>query len=615
VPSASYYGGISQADVTVIGSGESGASVPHPSDPNIIYHLAQSSFAAGGCPIQRVNLKTGQWEQINVWPVITFGRGQDQAKYRFNWHAPIVIDPFDPEILYTAAEVVFRSKDRGQSWKVVSPELTKDDPAKQQPGGSPSSLETSGQEAYNTIHRMAASKVKKGVMWTGSDDGLVFVTKNKCKTWENVTPPDMPEDTDIYEVEASPHDAGTVYVAASRYRTANDFLPYLWKSTDYGKTWTNLSKNFPQGEITRTIREDTVRKGLLFVGTETGLFASLDDGATWKRLNLNLPAVPVHDIEVKNEDLCIATFGRSFWILDDISPLRQWDEGMREQTAHLFKPRNHTRFGIHWWAFYGGGVGEGQKNYFVQNGRMGHTFIELGIVNGERKRKFLDAGDARPRGALIYYMLGDDAKDVSLSILDKKGNLIKTYEGDALGRETGLNRMIWDMNYPDVVGIPGKPPAGIIVQAKPGSYIARLTVNGKSQEQSFELHMNPNETWKQSDADARFELWWRIRDIFEKANTTILASMDMAKEAGEGSEIAKRSAEFSGKLVPMGANLSQIANEPSKLLSKLQTVHWVLFQSEGRPPQSAYDVVDMLDKQIDAEVAAWNKIAAKAGKK
>ncbi len=299
---------------------------------------------------------------------------------------------------------MFRSRDRGDSWEIISPVLTKDDESKQRVGGSPSSLETSGQEAYNTIHRMVASPVQKGIMWTGSDDGLVHVTKDGGKTWANVSP-NLPEDSDVYEIEASPHNAGTAYVAVSRYRTANDFKPYLFKTSDYGKTWRSLTASFPQTEITRTIRQDTVNENLLFVGTETGVFCSLDDGTSWKRLNLNLPRVAVHDIKVKNEDLCIATFGRSFWILDDISPLRQ----MTEATAsgnHLFKPRTHERLGINWWALYGGGVGAGQKNYFVQNGRIGHTFIELGIANGERRRKFLDAGDARPYGAIIYYTLG-----------------------------------------------------------------------------------------------------------------------------------------------------------------------------------------------------------------
>ncbi len=612
VPSASLYGGISQAEVTVVGSGESGGTVPHPDDPNIVYHLAQSSFAAGGCPIQRVDLTTGQWEHVNVWPMPTFGEGQSEAKWRFNWHAPILIDPFDSETVYTAAEVVFRSKDRGQNWEVISPELTKNDPSKQKAGGSPSSLETSGQEAYNTIHRMVASTVEPGILWTGSDDGLIHVTRDGGESWQNVSPK-LPKDSDVYELEASPHDAGTAYAAVSRYRTASDFKPYLFKTSDFGKTWTNLSDNFPQTEITRTIREDTVRKGLLFVGTETGVFYSLDDGATWGRLNINLPAVPVHDIEVKGEDLCIASFGRSFWILDDISPLRQMDTSAGD-SARLYKPRDHTRLGINWWALYGGGVGGGQKNYFVQNGRMGHTFIELGIVNGERKRNYLDAGGARPRGAIIYYNLPEGARDVSLSVLDEEGKLIRSYDGDAIGTQPGLNRFIWSMYYPDVVRIPGKPPAGIAVEAKPGTYQVQLTVDGQTQVQSFGLHTNPNETWTQKDADARFALWMRLRGIFEKAHVEINAAMAAADEAGEDSDVARRASEFSGKLVPMGANLSQIANEPPKLLSKLQTVNWMLFHSEGRPPQSAYDVVDAMEPLVDEEIAAWNAYLEKARK-
>jgi photosystem II stability/assembly factor-like uncharacterized protein len=613
VPSASMYGGISLSEVTVIGSGESGMTVPHPTEPHIVYHLAQSTMAAGGCPIQRVNLKTGQWEHVSVWPMITFGRGQNEAKWRFNWHCPIVLDPFDPETIYTAAEVVFRSRDRGNKWEVISPVLTKDDESKQQPSGSPSSLETSGQEAYNTIHRMVCSTVQKGVIWTGSDDGLVHVSQDGGKTWTNTNLP-VPEDSDVYELDASPHDAATCYVALSRYRTANDFRPYLYKTADFGKTWTNLSDNFPAGEITRTIREDTVRQGLLFVGTETGLFVSHSDGKNWRRLNLNLPRVAVHDMKIKGEDLCIATHGRSFWILDDISPLRQMQSDVVSKKAHLYKPRNHTRMGITWWAMYGGGVGDGQKNYFVQNGRPQHTFYELGIVNGEKKRKFLDAGDARPRGAIIYYNLAKGAGDVALEILDAQGKLVRRYEGDQVSKQAGLNRMVWDMNYPDVVVVPGKPPAGIVVEAKPGTYTASLSVDGEKQAHPFELRMNPNETWTQADADARFDLWWRIRTITENANNQINAAMKLAEASGEDSELAQRAAEFSGKLVPMGATLSAIANEPSKLLSKLQTVHWVLFHSEGRPTQSAYDVVDTLEEEIDAEIAAWNVFKAKAVK-
>ena len=605
VPSASVWGGISLSEVTVIGSGESGASVPHPTEPHLIYHLAQSTMAAGGAPIQLVNLKTGQWEHRSVWPVITFGRGQDEAKFRFNWHCPIVVDPFDPETVYTAAEVVFRSRDRAMSWEIISPVLTKDDPAKQQPGGSVSSLETSGQEAYNTIHRMACSPARKGVIWTGSDDGLVYVTLDAGASWIDTKLP-VPEDSDVYELEASPHDPAVCYVAVSRYRTANDFKPYLYRTEDYGKTWTDMSAGFPQGEITRTIREDPVRKGLLFVGTETGVFTSLDNGNAWQRLNLNLPKVAVNDIRIKHEDLCIATHGRSFWVLDDISPLRQMRQQIEEKKAHLFKPRHHTRLGINWWAAYGGGVGGGQKNYFAQNGRHQHTFYELGVVQGEKKRKFLDAGDARPRGAILYYQLNEDVDDIQLEVVDPDGRLVRVYDAQELPATKGLHRWIWDMTYPDVVAVPGKPPAGIVVEARPGKYIARLKIGADVQEQTFGLAINPNENWTQADCEARFELWWKIRTITENANTAIIEAMKLAERAGEDTEIAKRAAEFSGRLVPQGATLSEIANEPSKLLSKLQTVHWVLFHSEGRPTKSSYAVVDELGKQIQAEINAWN---------
>ena len=335
------------------------------------------------------------------------------------------------------------------------------------------------------------------------------------------------------------------------------------------------------------------------------MFISFDDGVNWRPFNLNLPAVTVHDIEVKDEDLCIATHGRSFWILDDISALRQWDEKYREQESHLFKPRTHTRLGTNWWAIYGGGVGDGQKNYFVQNGRMGHTFYELGVVNGERKRNYLDAGGARPYGAIIHYWLGEDAKDVSLSILDEDDQLIKTYEGEILSQEAGLNRMMWDMNYPDVPAVPGKPAPGIVVQAKVGTYKARLTVNGKSEVQVFELKMNPNEVFSAADSAARFDLWWRLRSIFERSNKEILVALKLAEEVGEDSEIAKGAREFAGKLVPQGATLSEIANEPPKMLSKLTTVCSMLFHSEGPPTQSAYEVVDQMEKLIDAEIEAW----------
>ena len=641
VPSASLWGGISVNDVKIMGTGESGQCLPHPDDPDLVFHMAQSSMASGGGPIQRINLKTEQYEHVNVWPMITFGRGQNAAKYRFNWHAPIVIDPHDHETIYTAAEVVFRSRDLGQSWEIISPVLTFDDESKQQRGGSPWMPETSGQEAYNTIHRMEASPHEAGVLWVGSDDGRLHITRDAGETWTDISA-DWPEWSDIYEIAPSPHDPGTAYVAITRYRTANDFTPYLYKFTNYGAEWTKISDGFPQVEITRTIHEDPTRPGLLFVGTETGVFVSFDDGADWRRMNLNLPAVPVHAVKIKHEDLVIATHGRGFWIMDDISPLRQWDESLAAEKAHLFTPRTTVRFGRNWWVAYGGGVFGGQKNYFVQNQRPGHTFIELGVVNGERRRKFLDAGDARPDGAIIYYLLSDEAEDVTLEILDADGAVIKTFGKEEIGSQTyetidglgygrvspaggsgaisiaqGLNRFVWNMEYPGATPVLGKPPAGIVPMAKPGTYQARLTVDGESQTRGFELRINPNETWTQADADARFELWMRVRDIADKANRAVLASLafvaeleDSGTDATTLERVKKAQVAFESSLIPVGKTLVQIANEPAKLLPKLATVHHMLYSSEGRPPQSAYLVVDTLEAEIDAQIAAWKKVEA-----
>jgi hypothetical protein len=473
---------------------------------------------------------------------------------------------------------------------------------------------------------MAASPHEKGTIWTGSDDGLVYITRDGGKNWKNVSP-DLPVDSDIYEIELSPHDPGTAYIAVSRYRTANDFSPYLFKTTDYGKSWKKISDSFAKDEITRTIREDTVRKGLLFVGTETGVFASIDDGKYWKRMNLNLPAVPVHDIKIKHEDLVIATYGRGFWILDDISPLRQYDESFAGKTAHLFKPRTAVRLGRNWWSAYGGGVFGGQKNYFVQNMRPGHTFIELGVVNGERKRKFLDAGDARPDGVIIYYLLSDKARDVSLTILDEQGNEIKTFGKEQIGTQT--------FKTIDGLGYGREAPAGgsarvstigglnrFVWEAKPGKYRVRLTVDGQSQTESFELKINPNEKWTKADTDARFDLWMKIRTITEKANLAVIEArkrvvalkknLSTGKRGKDTADLLRKieasAADFENSLLPVGKTLVQIANEPAKLLPKLATVHHMLYSSEGRPPKSAYDVVDVLSSEIDARIAAWKQV-------
>jgi photosystem II stability/assembly factor-like uncharacterized protein len=642
VPSASRWGGIPLHMTDFIGNGETGSAVPKPGDPNIVYSLSTAATYGGATHFTINNLKTGQTEARSVWPEILFGTPASDFKYRFNWQAPFLVSPHDPETIYMAGNVVFRTRDEGMTWERISDDLTLNLEDKMKVAGSPWLPEYFGQETFSTIHRLVESPHKRGVLWAGSDDGLVHLTRNGGKSWKNVTPAGLPELSGIYEIEVSPHDPATVYLAITRYRKADDYSPYLLKTADYGKTWKRLDTSFPQDEITRTIREDTVREGLLFVGTETGIYTSIDDGKVWRRLNLNMPPVAVHDIEVKNADLIVATHGRGFWILDDISPLRHHAPELAAKSAHLFKPEPHTRFGYNWWIDYGGGPPSEEKYFFVRNAEPGYTFYERGIVNGEHKRDFIDAGDARPLGVIIYYLLSDEAEEVSLAILDEDGNEIRAFGKDQIptqqfntieGREyggspearqvtagvgQGLNRFIWDMRYPPVSQIPGRPPVVINPIAKPGIYQVRLTVDGEEQIESFELKINPNEIYTRAQTDEKGEAWMALyakseetvqailRGIAAKGKTAAVAETDPSlKEAA--ANVAKVSDTFEGGMVSTGTTLVQIISEPTKPLAFLTTLHNLLEHTEGPPNEPWLQVFAKYSGEIDAKIAAFDK--------
>jgi hypothetical protein len=530
------------------------------------------------------------------------------------------------------------------NWEVVSDDLTYNRTDKMEVAGSPWLPEYFGQETFSTIHRMAESPHEEGVIWAGADDGRVHLTRDGAATWEEVTPTGLPEFAAIYEIEPSPHDPATAYLAITRYRKADDYSPYLLKTTDYGQTWTRLDASFPQDEITRTIREDTERQGLLFVGTETGVFASIDDGSTWRPLSLNMPPLPIHDIEVKDSDLVVATHGRGVWILDDISPLRQYTETMAQKPAHLFEPEPHTRFGYNWWVEYGGGPPSDKKYYFVRNAEAGYTFYERGVVNGERKREFIDAGEARPLGVIIYYLLSDEAQEVSLTILDEDGNEIRTFSQEEIPTErfdawdnrgydadvetgtpaasvgSGLNRFVWDMRYPSVSAIPGVPPVNIKPIAKPGTYQVRLTVDGVSETQSFELMINPNETYTRAETDAKAEFWMQLYEKSEEAVQAVIRAQEAQAEAQAAAEAPGASAdvreeaeavdalaqEFIGSMVATGTTLVQIISEPTKPLSILTSLHNVMESGEGPPNGPMLEVYDRAVARIDEAIAGFD---------
>ncbi|MBV7333293.1 glycosyl hydrolase [Chloroflexi bacterium TSY] len=419
VPSASEKGGIPWSDCYPAGTGESGYIVVHPDDSNIVFVGAIGSSPGGGNALQRYDHRTKQIRLITTWPEVYYGYGSKDMKYRFAWTYPIVFSPHDSNVLYTGGNHVFRTSDEGSSWEVVSPDLSRNDEEKLQPSGGPITLDTSGAETYGTVYAFAESFHEQGVLWAGTDDGWVHLSRDGGESWQNVTPPDLPEWALISMIEASHHNAATVFMAATCYKSDDNYDPYLYVTHDYGQNWTRLD-SFPKGEITRCVREDPKQTGLLYVGTETGIFVSFNNGAEWQRLQNNLPIVPVYALVIKDDDLVVGTHGRSFWILDDVTPLRSIaaDAFKRnsEVGAYLCAPKATTRHWLGWVVNMFRGPG---KNYMMSLGAS-LTFTEEKNEYGERIRDMLDAGENPPAGVIVYYALprtgnGTEGVDVMLN--------------------------------------------------------------------------------------------------------------------------------------------------------------------------------------------------------
>ena len=666
VPSATEYGGIRWNDCYPAGTGESGDIAVRPDDPNIVYIGAVGSSPGGGGPLQRYDHRTRHVRLITVWPEGYFGWGARDLKYRFSWTFPIKISPHNPDVLYAAGNLVFRSTDEGNSWKAISPDLTRNDESKLGPSGGPITLDCSGAEHYCTVYAFEESPHEAGVFWAGSDDGLIHISRNAGASWDNITPTDLPEWSLIHKIETSSHDKATAYVAATRYKL-DDYQPFLFKTEDYGGTWKTMSDNFPDGEITRVIREDPIIQHLLYVGTETGVFVSFDDGENWGRLQSNLPVVPVYDMVVKDNELVVATHGRSFWILDDLTPLRQLTEEVTRSTAHLFEPPGTYRRYLQWSAR--GFRSETGKNYMAGLGAAA-TFYEDKLSQGGRTRRYIDAGEGPPDGVVIHYLLDDTPTDeVTLTILDSQGEKISTFvssneECDEttedkdtgpkrhLSADQGLNRFVWDMRYPDAKEVTenssdksenplDKERSGPL--APPGVYQAQLKVGDQSYTRSFELLKDPRVSATQEDFEAQFRLWSDIRDKISEAHEgvnmlrRIRGQVDewkrRAKEAesAECAEISEAADELLEGLKSIEVELVQTEPDsetgrlrrPVRLDEKLEDLTSVVSCVDAAPPKQVYDVFEhlsgMVDEQlsklqslIEADVAAFNTLIQSA---
>ena len=653
VPSGAKDGAIVWADSYSAGSGESGFMAVHPDDPNIVFVGAVGSSPGGGGSLQRYDHRSGQIQLVNVSPELHGGIGPGELTYRFPWTYPILFSPHDSDTLYTAGNVVFRSTDEGHSWEPISPDLTRNDPAKLGVSGGPITKDTSGAEHYCTIATLRECPLEPGVIWSGSDDGLVHVTRDSGASWEEVTPPDLPEWCFIRTVEPSPHAAGTVYLAATRYKL-DDNTPYLYRTDDYGQTWQPIvgqgEKAIPDDDFVRVIRADPARAGLLYVGTETGLYLSTDDGATWETWQSNLPVTPIYDLTVKGSDLVLATHGRSFWIMDDLTPLHQMMEEEQADGVRLFRPRQAWRVLPDLFAPW---ITEDGKDYWVSLGKAA-TFHAEKDETGQVVRTFLDAGQSGPAGVVVYYTLGDEIPDdkgsmVKLEFWDFDGELVREIHPQRDGYDDlsddekafdagpwivvkpGVCRFLWDLRHQGSKKVLGNKLAGeanVGPLVVPGTYQARLTVTNSSgdaetQTQSFEVVNDPRVEVSKADLAAQLEALLEIRDKISEAHdgVTVIRSVksqletwrarsDMSddSDAAAGSLIVKLDAIEQELMVPGEHKDTFGLSERSRLSQKLASVISVVASADAKPTTQSLEVAAMYSSQIDEHLDALNEV-------
>ncbi len=599
-------GTIGERDWHPVAGGESGYIAPDPENPNVTYGGSYGGY------LERFNDNTEQSDRVDVWPDNPMGHGAVDLEYRFQWTFPIHISPHDPDVLYTTSQYVHRSTNEGMSWERISEDLTRDDESKQQKSGGPITYDDTSIEYYNTIFAFAESPVEQGVLWAGADDGLVHVSRDNGETWTEVTPEGMPESM-ISIIDASHFNGGTAYLAVNRYKF-DDFTPMLYKTDNYGETWTRINDGIPQGDFTRVIREDPNREGLLYAGTETGVYVSFDDGTSWQPLQRNLPPVPITDLAVheRDKDLVVATQGRSFWVMDDLPVLHQIRDEVVTAEYHLYQPEDTYLFG-------GGG----------------YSFP--GMTEGENPDP----------GVVVYYNLRDSTEaEIELQFLEDDGDLIRSYSskhdlegnpvgesedfyeeegdlpGDVLTSTAGLNRFSWDMEYPGAADLDGRQIlwAGDTdgPDAIPGTYTVRMLVGGDPvMEQEFVITKDPRIETTQEDFQAQFDLHSqiiakldtthksinRIREVRSEIREIMQENSDDEQVQELGGKIVDQLNSIENTLMQTQAESSQdVLNYPIKLNNKLASLASTVATGDNRPTEQQYAVYEHLAAQVDEQL-------------
>ncbi|SOD94998.1 VPS10 domain-containing protein [Spirosoma fluviale] len=579
---------VTEKDWVALAIGESAHLAPDPLNSEVVFGGDYKGY------MTMQDIATGQERSTNIYPDLPAGSGADAMKYRFNWNYPVFFSPHNPKKIYAGSNHLHVSYTGGESWEVISPDLSRGEPETIKSSGGPITQDNTGAEYYANVFAAAESPYTEGEIWTGSDDGLVHVTTDGGKNWKNVTPPTSPKYNMMNSVEVNPFVKGGAYVAATSYKFG-DYTPYIYKTLDYGKTWTVMTKGIPKDEFVRVVRADPKRKGLLYAGTERGVWVSFDDAESWSKLQLNLPPVPIHDLAIKNDNLIAATHGRSFWLIDDLTPLHQLKSEVASKDVILYQPMATYR------------------------------------MAGSDKREAALEGENHPNGVMIHYFIkkADPATEVKLEILESNGTLIRSFsskakeKADLLKVKSGGDRFVWDMRYPGYKTFPGmvfygSPNLG--PKAVPGKYQVRLTINGQSQTQPFEIIKDPRLKTTPEDYQAQFDFLMKVRNKVTEANEGIIGlrkikedltylknKMGSDEKNKDINDVIKK---FEDELKTIENDIHQTKNmsvqDPLNYGIKLNNrlAHLMSEQAQGdfRPTKQGEEVRGKLTQEVDAQL-------------
>lgn len=550
--------------------GESAFLAFNPDDPR---YVMGGSYQGTIEVLDRTN---NEGKPIMIAPIQYQSLQPKEMKYRFNWNAPIICSKHEPNTFYHGSNRLFKTTDLGKSWEVISPDLTRNDTTRMGISGAPYTNEGAGGENYCTLAYVQESSLEKGVIWTGSDDGIVSLTKDGGKTWSNVTPSGLDECL-VNCIEVSPFDKATAYIATTRYKF-NDFAPALYKTTDYGKTWTRINSGIPYGAYTRVIREDDVRKDLLYCGTETGFYISYDGGKLWKLMQLNLPVTPITDLKVHKGDLLASTMGRSFWILDDLGMLRQYNSSSNKNDFLVFAPEDAYRV-------------------------SGYSALDNSSAEEDDLPVAGSSGANPSTGVVIYYQVPekkDSTDSLSMEIVDDKGNLVRQYSekedknfvsfpggpsaDPTMPAKPGLNRFVWNMRYPTLPGVPSVFIEGAYDgrKAAPGNYTGKLKYGKNVKAVSLKILPDPRINATAAEYADQQDLGSKLEAGIKEIHETVLRIRKVRKQINEVVDLLKDNAQF-----------KDITDSGKNITAKLQKWEDEIVQNKA---QSNDDIINFINK-------------------